>query len=141
MKLFQAITSCGCPTSDSLTESIIGFLVIKDDRENAFNICEIAEDSLLWGIYFIADLLYNYKQPLWALEYTARLIKQEDADDDDCFLHLMVLNDIGNRKDTLQYARELFEEAESNNDEGSIYVYKRLIKQIKTRGKFKLPDE
>jgi len=141
IKLFQTITSCGCQTSDSLTESIIGLLAAKDDRKNAFNICKIAEDSLLWDDYFIADLLYNYKQPLWAVEYTARLIKQEDVDDDDCFLHLMVLNDIGNRKDTLQYARELLKDAESNNDEGSLYVYKRLIKQIKIRGKFKLPDE
>ena len=141
MKLFQAITSCGCPTSDSLTESIIGFFITKDDRKNAFTICEIAEDSLLWDNYFIADQLYNYKQPFWALEYTARLIKQDDVDEDDRFLHLMVLNEMGKSKDTLQYAMELFEEAENNDDEGSIYVYKHLIKQIKTRGKFKLPDE
>ncbi len=141
IKLFQTITSCGCQTSDSLTESIIGLLAAKDDRKNAFNICKIAEESLLWDNYFIADMLHNYKQPLWAFEYTTRLIKQEDADEDDHFLHLLVLNDIGNSRDTIQYASELLKEAEDNDDEGSIYGFKRLIKQIKTRGKFKLPDE
>ncbi|MDA3940692.1 MAG: hypothetical protein PF693_15515 [Spirochaetia bacterium] len=141
MELFCDIASCGCPTSDRLTESIIGLLVIKDDRENAFEICRIAEDSLLWDDFTIASLLYDLDKPVWAVEYSKRLIDQEEADEDECFFHLLVLNDIGNGKDTLQYTRELFEKAEANNDEERIYVYKQLIKQIKTRGKFKPSDE
>ena len=141
MKLFQGITSCGCPVSEELTDVSVGFLAEKNEREKVLSLCRVAEDSLQWDNYFIADLLYYYNQPEWALEYSGKLIKKKNANEEDRYLHLLILNDIGKGRETLQYARELLEKARNEDDSDGIFVMKIMIKEIKARGRFKPHQE
>ena len=135
--LFKEIVECGCSTSVWLFESIIKFLVERGDRELTLILCKIAEDTMDWDNYAIADMLYDLKIAPWALEYSTKLIRQNNVDEEDRFLHLLILNAIGNSKDTLNYTRKLLIEAENNDKEDDAYTFKQLIKQIKNKGKFK----
>lgn len=141
IKLFKDIAACGCRMSDTIIESIFKFLAMKGSIKHIFEFCDTVEKSSEWSFYDIADQLYINKQAAWAFEYTSKLIRLADADDDDRYFHLMILNEIGNSKNTLQYARDLLGRAEKNDDVDGLYVYKRLIKEIKTRGRFKLAHE
>ncbi len=141
MKLFQEIASCGCLLSEELTDAAVGFLAEKNEKENVLLLCSIAENSLQWDNYYIADMLYFYKQPTWALAFSLKLINKETADEEDRYLHLLILNSIGNGRDTLQYARELLEKARNEDDSDDAYIMKSIIKEIKGRGRFKPPFE
>ncbi|MCF6335548.1 MAG: hypothetical protein L3J12_07390 [Spirochaetales bacterium] len=141
LKLFREIAACGCGMSGTIIESIFMFLSMKGSMEHVYEFCDTVEDSPGWDYYNIADQLFINKQAAWALKYSSKLIRQLDADEYDRYFHLMILNEIGNSKDTLDYARDLLVRAENNDDEGGIYVYKRLIKEIKTRGRFKPAHE
>ena len=140
VKLFEEITACDCPLSDMLFEDIIEFLAENADERNARSLCDIAMANKGLGLYTISDMLHDYGKPEWALHYSLQLI-ENDADEDDEFLHLLILNDIGNREMTFQFAGELYQKAKESADTESTDYFRYIIKQIKSKGRFRVPHE
>jgi len=139
--LFRSICSCSCPTSDVLAGQILIFLLEQGDWKLAGRICELMLEEKDFSLYAITDLLRQQGHPEFAEQYSLKLIDREDADDDDRFMHLMVLNALGDRGRTLEYARTLREQARVEEDVIEVDFYNSLIKQIKSRGRFKLYHE
>jgi len=137
MQLFESIASCDCEPSDSLFESTVKLLAENGDRENAVRICDLAMKTKGYHLYSISDMLRDYGRPSWALPYSERLIASRRADEDDRFLHLLILNDLGNGYETLKYAESLYERAMAENDAEDTALYKALTKEIRSRGRFK----
>ena len=127
--------------SEGLFEDIIGFLAEHDDRENTELLCDLARASKGYDLYFISDILLDNKKPAWALPYSLRLIGEEDADEDDEYQHLFILNEMGNGHETLLFADALYRNAIENGASEDASLFKHLIKQIKSRGRFKTPRE
>ena len=140
IELFEEITACDCPLSDMLFEEIIEFLAENADPRNARSLCGIAMANKGLDLYSISDMLHDYGKPEWALHYSLQLI-ENGADEDDEFLHLLILNDIGDREMTFQFAGELYQKAkESADTEGTDY-FRYIIKQIKSKGRFRVSHE
>jgi hypothetical protein len=97
---------------------------------------EICQTRVRFGYRRVHVLLRREGHPDLAEEYTLRLIELDGADEENQFLHLMVLNDLGERERTLDYARTLREEARLREDMADAEFYASLIKQIKGRGRF-----
>ena len=134
--LFEHICSCSCSISDVLAGQILVFLLGQGDLERARRVCELMLEEKDFSLYAVADMLRREGHPDLAEEYTLRLIELDGADEENQFLHLMVLNDLGERERTLDYARTLREEARLREDMADAEFYASLIKQIKGRGRF-----
>jgi tetratricopeptide (TPR) repeat protein len=137
LELFTEITMCDCDLSDRLFEEIVEFLAEHDDRENAELLCDLAVERKDYHLYAISDMLLDNRKPAWALGYSSRLVEEWDADEEDRFLHLLILNETGNGQQTLQFADNLYRNAIDCGNSDDIGYYKYLIKQIKSKGKFK----
>lgn len=136
-ELFQSICSCSCPTSDVLAGQILIFLLEQGNSKLAGRICELMLEEKDFSLYSIADLLRQQGHPEFAEQYSLQLIDRDGADEEDKFLHLMVLNELSDRGRTLDYARVLREQARLWEDMMDVDFYNSLIKQIKSRGRFK----
>jgi len=141
MEVYHNIADCGCAQSEMIIPGVVNFLSDQNDMKNTVAYCNICAKLKGWDDYFIAGLLLDLKRPIWAERFSERLIDQNSVDEDDSYLHLLILNDIGNKKNTLEYALNLHAKAKKSNDEDTAYAYKCIIKEIKTRGKFKTRDE
>ncbi len=139
LQLFIAIAACDCDDSLIVFKMVVVFLAAQDDRDNAIKLCNLALDNKDYHLYFLSEKLLDCGKPSWALGFSRRLIKSRSADDDDCYQHLRILNAIGRREDTLRYAAKLYEDAIGRGDAEDTDLYKYLMKQIKTRGRFKDP--
>jgi tetratricopeptide (TPR) repeat protein len=135
--LFKEIAMCDCVYSGHLFENSIEFLAEYDDRENAELLCNLAVTNKGMSLYDISSLLMDFGKPGWALSYSSMLIKEEDADEDDLYLHLLILNDIGDKQQTLQFADTLHRKAMEFGDAEEVGFYKHIIKEIKRSGKFR----
>ena len=140
IELFEEITACDCSLSSRLFEDIIEFLAENADEENARSLCNMAMTSEGCDLYNISDMLHDYKKPKWALHYSLQLI-ENSSDEDDEYLHLLILNDIGNREMTFQFADKLYQKAKETADTEDVDFFRYIIKQIKSKGRFKLPHE
>ncbi|MBA7715477.1 hypothetical protein ES703_124524 [subsurface metagenome] len=101
LKVFKAIISCNCYQSDTIFERIIKHLAQAEDYKNTRLLCEMAIDIKGYDLYSISDILFDYNKPDWAAKYSTRLIQGENVDEEDTFLHLLILNAIGNKQETL----------------------------------------
>ena len=137
VELFKEIAMCDCVLSDNLFEETIEFLAGYDDRENAELLCNLAVMDKGMSIYDISALLLDFSKPPWALSYSSMLIKEEDADEDDLYLHLLILNEIGDKQQTLQFADTLHRKAMELGNTEDVEFYKYVIKEIKKSGKFR----
>ena len=137
IEAFGDIVACDCLASDEYFEDAVHFLTGKDDRENAELLCDLAVREKAYHLYDISCLLLDCKRPVWAYRYSLELVENDLADDEDQFLHLLILNNIGDKQKTLQYADTLYIRAVELENYDDIDFYKSLKKQIKTRGRFK----
>ena len=135
--LFDDIVACDCfESEDIFVEEIIPFLVGKDDFERMRRHCELAlneGEDLLWQI---ADQLLSLGKPDWARLYSTRLINDRygvDADADNLFLHLIILNKTGAWEEAVKTANALLDDARRNDDQWSVKDYQRIIKELTTR--------
>ncbi len=141
VEFFESICSCSCPISDVLAGQILIFLLEQGDSKLAGRICELMLEEKDFSLYAVADLLRQQGHPELAEQYSLQLIDRDGADEDDQFLHLLVLNELGDHGRTLEYARVLREQARLREDVMDVDFYNSLIKQIKNRGRFKLYHE
>jgi len=138
MRQFKDIASCHCDESDILFERSVQFLSDKDDYKNTIMLCDYGIKKKEYTLYDISEMLYDFHKASWAKEYSSRLILQDDPDEDHMFLHLIILNGIGNKEVTLSYARRFHQFFLEKNDHEGIMASKEIIRQIKSRGRFKL---
>jgi hypothetical protein len=136
-QFFTSICSCTCPLSNVLAAQILFFLLDENDQNRAMQICELMLSVKGFSLYELADMLRERGHPRLAVNYTSRLIGREDADEEDRFLHLLVLNELGEPDRTLQYALSLREAARLREDMQDVDMCNWIIKQIKSRGRFK----
>jgi len=137
VKLFKDITSCRCDESDLLFERAVHFLSDRNDYKNTMMLCDLSIKKKGYTLYDISAMLYDFHKPVWAKEYSSRLILQDDLDEDMMFLHLMILNSTGNKEETLAYALRFYQYFLENNDPEGAMASKEIIRQIKSRGRFK----
>ncbi len=137
VELFKEIAMCDCVWSQHLFEDSIEFLAEYDDRENAELLCNLAVTNKEMSLYDISALLMDFSKPAWALSYSSMLIKEEDADEDDHYLHLLILNEIGDKQQTLRFADTLHRKAMEFGNTEDVAFYKYVIKEIKRSGKFR----
>jgi tetratricopeptide (TPR) repeat protein len=135
--LFNRVVTCGCEESELLSEKIVTFFIDRDDFENTMEICGICMDSFYYSEGDIADLLLYYEKPEWAKFYSTRAVESEDADEEDKFLHLLVLNEIGNKEETLAYLEVLREDSRRRENPEDVFMYKQMAREVKARGRFK----
>ena len=136
---FKVIVSCGCITSRMIFEMIVGFLVKKDDKENTIRMCDYCLVKLNYSLYDIADVLFTNKKPFWARLYSSRLVELNNIDEEDKYLHLLILNEIREKDELLEYLERFSEKAEQEGDSESVCIYKEITRQVKKRGRFKYP--
>ena len=134
---FESLCSCSCPTSDDLAEQILISLLDEGDRGLAEWVCELMLQKKGFPLNAVVDILLEHGYPELALDYSSRLIGQEAADEEDRFLHLLVLNGLGERDRTLEYARSLREDARQRGAVTDVDFYNSLIREIRSRGRFK----
>ena len=141
LAIFRDIVTCACPLSTMVFDRCLGFLVEQNDAEQAVALCDTALGTGVYDLFSVADDLLDYRKPEWAVRYSSMLTRGEDADEDDRVLHLLILNELGDQETTLAQAQALQEEAAEADDFEAVQLYRYLIKQIKKKGRFKVPDE
>jgi tetratricopeptide (TPR) repeat protein len=137
LKLFKMIASCKCEVSNDLFEESLFFLVKHDDYENVKSLCETALENKGYWIIDIADLLYDMNRPSWAKEFSSRALVEEELDEDDIYLHMLILNKTGEKEELLQFALKQETKAKQKNDFKRVAALKEIIRQVRTRGRFK----
>ena len=137
LKQFKDIASCHCDTSDTLFERAVQFLSDRNDYKNTMMLCDYGIKKKGYTLYDISDILYDLHKASWAKVYSSRLILQDDPEEDDMFLHLIILNAIGNKEETLSYARKFHQFFLENNDYEGIAASMEIMRQIRSRGRFK----
>ncbi len=138
-KAFDCIVTCGCAASLMIFKMIVKFLAQRDDQENTVRMCDYGLNHLGYYLYNIAGMLFDYKKPSLAKIYSSRLIEADGADKNDRFLHLLILNETGEKMETLDYLGKLREDAVQRGDSDYVLVYKEMTRQVKARGRFKNP--
>ncbi len=91
---FKKIVECGCNESLDALYDIVDHLAQRDDRV-AVDVCSHAVDAGGVELYFAADSLLEADKPLWAKEFSSRLVQDPAADEDDRFLHELILEASG----------------------------------------------
>ncbi len=137
LKQFKDIASCHCDTSDKLFERAVQFLSDRNDYKNTMMLCDYGMKKKGYTLYDISDMLYDFHKASWAKKYSSRLILQDDPDEDDMYLHLTILNAIGNKEETLSYAQKFHQFFLEKNDYEGAAGSKEIMRQIRNRGRFK----
>jgi tetratricopeptide (TPR) repeat protein len=103
--MFKRLIACGCETSAEAFEHVLTYLGERNDREAARELCLWALGRDEYDDYIVADMLREAGRPEWAREFSQRLIETPGADEEDYFLHFLVLNDMGNPSETIEFAK------------------------------------
>lgn len=138
-KAFDSIIACGCTASMMIFEKIVKFLTKMNDSRSIIRMCDSGLNRLGYHLYDIAELLLDYKKPSLAKIYSLELIKSDSVDEDDRFLHLLILNEIGGEEETLNYLGKLRQNAVQREDNEGLLVYKEMTREVKARGRFRNP--
>jgi tetratricopeptide (TPR) repeat protein len=132
------IASCDCDVSDHLTERAVEFLISRDDVVNARRVADFAVDVEGYPPGLAAEIFLDAGRPEEALRYSLRAVRQAGADLDDYYLHLFILNALGEKEATLAFAIDFLESARKEGDERDVLTLTNIIKEIKSRGRFKI---
>jgi tetratricopeptide (TPR) repeat protein len=139
IKLFKRMGNCGCEFSGEYYAKAITYLAGGNDYENTIRLCDYGVKQDICWLIDIADVLFEAKKCEWAKEYSNRALEEEEMLDEDKYLHLTILNKTGSKDELLDYARRLQAEAEEQNRFQEIVLYDRIVKEIKSRGRFRSP--
>jgi tetratricopeptide (TPR) repeat protein len=134
---FLKIASCECDLSDHLTEQAVDFFIKHDDVPNTRRLADFAIDAKGYPPGLVAETFLDSGRPEEASRYSLRALRRADADLDDYYLHLVVLNELGEKEATLAFADEVLEKARQEGDERDVRVITEIIKDIKAKGRFK----
>jgi tetratricopeptide (TPR) repeat protein len=137
--LFTRLIDCGCEASEEAFEDVIGFLAQKNDHDAARELCLYAVDRLEYPPYAVADILFTAGKPHWAREFSEQLFHDPDSGVEEYFLHLLILNDIGNPAETIVFAESMKKRMENSDDLEFLPILDYVIKQLKTKGRVKIP--
>jgi len=138
VKLLKKMADCNCELSADLYTDAIKFLAGRDDFKNTFRLCDYGVNEDLYYLMDIADILYEAKKIAWAKEYSGRAMEEEDLTDEEKYFHLAILNRTGEKDEILDCALRLLAEAEKKNDFPHVTFYNRIVKEVKSRGRFKM---
>lgn len=140
LRMFEEVAGCGCGASQDALYDIVETLAQNDDRDAAVHICAHAVEVGEIELYFAADSLLEAGRPAWAREFSGRLAKDPEASEDDHFLHLLILNACGDAPEALAFAeRSMARFRAREADEGYVDVVKDIVKQLKSRGRARIP--
>jgi len=137
--MFKRLIACGCETSADAFEHVLTYLGERNDREAARELCLWALGRDEYDEYIVADMLRDAGRPQWAHEFSQRLIENPGADEEDYFLHFLVLNDMGNPSETIEFAKVMksrFMAGEHHPAEGTFMDY--VLKELKRKGRVSL---
>ena len=137
--LFTRLIACGCDASEEAFEDIIGFLAQKNDHDAARELCLYAVESQDYSLYAVADVLFAAGKSHWAREFSERLLNDPDSKDEEYFLHLLILNEIGNPAETILFAESMRNRMANSDDLKFLPVLDYVIKQLRTKGRVKIP--
>jgi len=137
--LFTSLIACGCDASEEAFEDIVGFLAQKNDHDAARELCLYAVERQGYSPYEAADILFTAGKPQWAREFSERLLNDPDSKEDEYFLHLLILNEIGNPAETILFAESMKRRISNSNDAQFFPILDYIIKQLKTKGRVKIP--
>ena len=137
--LFTKLIACGCVASEEAFEDIIGFLAQKNDHDAARTLCLYAVENQEYSHYAAADILFTAGKPHWAQEFSERLLNDPDSKEDEYFLHLLILNEIGNPAETILFAESMRSRMAKSDDPDFLQLMDYVIKQLRTKGRVKIP--
>ena len=137
LKLLKKLADCACETSGRYYEDAILLLANRDDYKNTARLCDYGVKQELYWLIEVAETLYEAKKYHWAKEYSTRAMKEEELNDEEKYLHLLILNKTGEKDELLDCALQLQREAEAHEDFKGVYMFNQIIKEIKSRGRFK----
>lgn len=137
--LFTRLIDCGCDASEEAFEDIIGFLAQKNDHDAARTLCLYAVESQEYSHYEVADILFTARKPHWAREFSELLLNDPDSKEDDYFLHLLILNEIGNPVETTLFAESMKRRMANGGDPDFLQLMDYIIKQLRTKGRVRIP--
>jgi hypothetical protein len=139
VRVFKNMGVCVCDLSVELYDKAISFLAGHDDYKYTVRLCDYGVKKDLYWLIDIADMLYEAKKFQWAKEYSTRAMAEEELNDEEKYLHLLILNKTGSKDELLDCALRLQFEAEKQNHLQNITFYRHIVKEVKSRGRFRLP--
>jgi len=139
ISLFTRLINCGCEASAEAFEDIVGFLAQRSDHDATRRLCLFAIKSRKYSPYEVADILFTAGKPAWAREFSERVLDDPDSGEDECFLHLLILNDIGNPVETIAFAESVKSRMANSVDPDFPAMMDYVIKQLKSKGRVKMP--
>jgi tetratricopeptide (TPR) repeat protein len=134
---FLTIASCHCDLSYHLAEQTVVFFIEHDDAANARLMADFVVNKKHCQPCLVAETFIDAGRWEEALRYSLLAIKKADADLDDYFLHLLVLNELGDKEVTLAFAFEFLEKARREGNEDNVEMISDIIKEIKVKGRFR----
>jgi tetratricopeptide (TPR) repeat protein len=137
MRMFWKIAGCTCDySSDLLFDMIIPFLAKAQDLNALRNLTTFALQAGRHP-YDLANMLYVFDQPELAREMLAPLLKQP-YDLENHFMHLLILNRLGERDEAIRTAETMIDQARRTGDDTSIAYFKDVLKQLRSRGQSRI---
>jgi len=127
LDMFKKIVECGCDESFDALYDIVDRLAGTDDRA-AVEVCSHAVDAGGIELYFAADSLLEADKPLWAKEFSSRLVQDPAADEDDRFLHELILDACGE-------STESRDSAAPDPEEELIKMMEQAVKRLGPQGR------
>lgn len=137
MRMFQKIAGCSCGYSaELLFDRIIPFLAKARELDALRSLITSALDAGHQP-YDLANTLYTVDQPGLARELSAPLLKQP-YDQENHFMHLLILNRLGERDEAIKTAETMIDQAKRTGDETSSTFFKEVLKQLRSRGQSRI---
>jgi hypothetical protein len=133
--MFRKIVECGCDESFDALYDIVDRLARTDDRA-AVEVCSHAVEAGGIELYYAADSLLDADKPLWAKEFSSRLVRDPAADEDDRFLHELILDACGESAESLDSAEPSKARLEARDPEKElIEMMERVLKRFGSKGR------
>jgi tetratricopeptide (TPR) repeat protein len=140
-RMFQKMVECGCERSIEELFVVVSYLAKKGNPEDAARLCTYAVDECDLGLYEAAVSLWEADEPHLARAFSHPLAVGQDADEEDHFLHLLILNDCRNPAEAIAFAEQSMARFRGPGYEDYQGVLKDVVKQLRTRGRARLPRE
>lgn len=89
----------------------------------------------------MADILFETGKALWAKPYTQKLVEKKNTPEEDLFFHLIVLNTIGDTRETLSFAESVIERIQFSGNLSNIEFWTDAVKQLRKKGRVRIDYE
>jgi tetratricopeptide (TPR) repeat protein len=139
IEAFENIGGCGCQTGMHYYFDAISYLARRNDYENTIHLCDYGLATLSMVPMDAAYVLFDAKKIAWAKKYSSQAVRNDNWSIEDGHFHLEILNRLGNRAETLEWARCLRDKAVMEGDDDNVELYSFLVDQLESKGRFRRP--